>query len=148
MSLVSVIVLNWDASKWLPQCIYSLNKQTYFPIEVLAINQKSEDGSLEVLKKLEELGGLILLGTLEDSGFSSANNYGITEALSRGSQYILLFNTDTKMFPDGVETMVKCLQSNEKYGICGLPAYEYNNNNRIPGIGGWIRRKDDSQYGN
>lgn len=148
MNSVTVILLNYNSKKWLPHCVYSLSTQTYTNKNIYMLNQKSTDGSLETIEKLERMGTLNFLGSFEDMGFSSANNYVITKALNMGKTYILLFNTDTRLFRDGIQTMVECLESNEKYGICGLPAFDYYNNRRIPGIGGWIRRKDDKFYTN
>ena len=53
-SLISIIVLNYNAGELLLNCIDSLKKSTYQNIEIIAVDDGSEDSSLNILKKYSD----------------------------------------------------------------------------------------------
>ena len=50
----SVLVANYNNEKHLSQCVESILKQSYRNIEIIALDDNSNDKSLDVLKKYEK----------------------------------------------------------------------------------------------
>lgn len=102
MPLVSVIVINRNGEEHLAECLGSLERQTYRPIEILVVDNGSTDGSQTVVRQFgarwEPLG--------RNMGFARGNNEGARRA--RGD--ILLFvNNDMRFDPTLVGRLVKPL---------------------------------------
>lgn len=53
-SLVSVIIPIYNGGKFLPQCLESLVKQSYTNLEIIAIDDRSKDNSLKILKEFKK----------------------------------------------------------------------------------------------
>ena len=150
MPKVGICLLNWNGMKYTATCILSIIEQDYKNIKIFVLDQGSTDGSLQWLKKLNESGAIDLTDVGKNVGFSTGNNMLTEKALKDGCEYVLIFNNDTRAFPDMISTMVKCFEDNKDCGGCGVPAYTYDHGlknwseaKRIPGVGGWIRRDDD-----
>jgi len=52
--VVSVVLPIHNASRFLPECLESLKDQTYQDIQIIAIDDKSSDNSLAILKKFQK----------------------------------------------------------------------------------------------
>ena len=48
--LVSIIVVNYNNASYLEECLNSLIKQTYKLIEIIVVDDQSQDNSLNVIK--------------------------------------------------------------------------------------------------
>lgn len=95
MSLrASVVVPVWNGRKWLPGLIGSLRKQTVAPLEIIAVDNGSTDGSLEWLAEHAPEVRVIELG--RNTGFAVAANRGIAAA---EGEVIALVNTDIELDP-------------------------------------------------
>jgi GT2 family glycosyltransferase len=75
--------------------------------EVTVIDNASSDGSAEMMKR--EFPQVKLLENIDNRGFATANNQGITIA---HGQYILLLNSDTKVLDNAI---AKTVQFADKY---------------------------------
>jgi GT2 family glycosyltransferase len=100
----SVVIPNWNGARWLPGCLGSLARQTTPPVEVIVVDNGSEDGSLELLRDAHSQVRVIELG--RNTGFAFAANRGI-EAAAAGA--VALINTDIELEPDWIERMAGAL---------------------------------------
>jgi len=118
MPKVSAIVLNYKTSNDTIKCVEALLKQTIAPdLEIIVVDNHSEDGSLEKLRQL--LGPdkpVQILHTTKNLGYGKGNNFGAERA--RG-EFILIINPDNILEPDGLMKMVKYLKENPDVGIIG-----------------------------
>lgn len=89
--LISIIVPVYNAERTLERCIESLTKQTYRNIEIILVNDGSEDNSLYICRKHEQLDRRIIVINKKNGGVSSARNAGIDSA--RGN-YIMFCDSD------------------------------------------------------
>lgn len=74
---VSVILPIYNSEKYLKKCLDSLVKQTLKDIEIICINDGSEDNSLEILREYASKDNRFIVIEQENSGQSVARNKGI-----------------------------------------------------------------------
>lgn len=89
IDLISVVVPYHNAEKTLKDCIGSILSQTYSNIEVICVNDGSEDDSVKVVKGFSD--HRIISIEQERQGVSAARNRGIEEAKGR---YIMFVDAD------------------------------------------------------
>ena len=88
--LVTIIVLNYNAGKFLLNCIESIYKTEYDNLEIILVDNNSSDNShLECKKKFQDL---ILIENSKNFGFCEGNNIGIRKA---NGEFIVILNPDT-----------------------------------------------------
>lgn len=88
MPKISVIVPIYNAEKFISKCIDSIVNQSYKDIEILLINDGSNDTSLEIIKKYKEIDNRIRIIDKENSGVSDTRNLGVKEARGEFIQFI------------------------------------------------------------
>ncbi len=91
-SLVSIIIVNWNGLRWLPECFSSLYAQEYKNFEIIFVDNASHDESVVWVKKHFPKTRIII--NSQNLGFAEANNVGYRE--SRG-EYVLFLNNDTRV---------------------------------------------------
>ncbi|MCX7826404.1 MAG: glycosyltransferase family 2 protein [Verrucomicrobiae bacterium] len=128
--IVSVIIPNLNARHWLERCIGSLQAQTLQPIEIILVDQNSNDGSADYVAAT--FPQVRLIRQTEDRGFTGACNEGMKAA--RGG-FIVLFNTDARAEPDWLETLVRAMGSDETIGSAACKTLDYNDESLIYSLG-------------
>lgn len=88
---VSVVVPVYNVEKYIEECIESLLEQTLSDIEVILVNDGSQDKSGEICKKFSEQYSHIQLIEKENEGVSVARNEGIKSAKG---EYITFVDAD------------------------------------------------------
>ena len=53
---ISVVIPNWNGVKYLPDCLSSLDKQTFRKFEVIIIDNGSQDNSVDFIKTQLSMG--------------------------------------------------------------------------------------------
>lgn len=74
---VSIIVPIYNVEKYLSRCLDSLIAQTLTEIEIVAVNDGSDDSSLDILREYESRDSRIKVINKPNGGVSSARNEGI-----------------------------------------------------------------------
>lgn len=88
---VSIIIPVYNTEKYLSRCLNSLVKQTLHDIEIICINDGSEDNSLSILENYASSDERIVLIDQKNQGQSVARNRGIE--IARG-KYIGFVDSD------------------------------------------------------
>lgn len=90
--LISVIVPVYNVEKYLPECLDSILIQDFFDFEIICIDDKSQDRSLEILHCYADQNDRIhIVCHDQNAGLSAARNSGLEVA--RG-KYILFVDSD------------------------------------------------------
>lgn len=110
MDKISIIVPVFNVEKYLSKCIESLVKQTYKNIEILLINDGSQDNSLNICKEWEKKDDRIKVFSQRNQGLSEARNTGIKNA--KGN-YICFVDSDDLVLSDFIEILYYLIK---KYG--------------------------------
>lgn len=74
---ISIIIPVFNGEKYLSECIDSVIMQTLEDIEIICINDGSEDRSFEILKEYKEKDYRIIVIDQENQGVSAARNAGL-----------------------------------------------------------------------
>jgi GT2 family glycosyltransferase len=117
-SLVSVIIVNWNARGHLRECLQSVSMSTYSETEVLVSDNGSTDGSQEMIRT--EYPFVKTIQNSENLGFAVASNVAV---LSAGGDFLFLVNNDAKIHPECVKKLLKVACSDRKIGILGCKVY-------------------------
>ena len=133
-NLVSVIIPVYNSEKYLEECLDSILNQTYENIEIIAIDDGSEDSSLDILKKYSDK---IRIFPQENQGLASSLNFGISKI--KGI-WIKWFSPDDVMYPYTIETLVDEIKKHDKDTIL------YSNWNIIDDVGNILREFQESNY--
>lgn len=116
---LSVIIINYRTADITIDCLKSLLSELNIDqMRVVVVDNKSDDGSVDVLKKwLEQndTGNLVsLVQSDTNSGFSAGNNLGI-QAME-ADNYLLL-NSDTIVRPGAIAELMKCAREHPEAGL-------------------------------
>jgi len=113
-TLVSIIILNWNGKDLTLNCLKSIKQSTsYSSYEVIVIDQGSNDGSVEELKKID---WITLISLKQNIGFAAANNLGFNDAKGK---YLFMLNNDTIVTKNWLTEAVKIIESDSKVGVVG-----------------------------
>jgi GT2 family glycosyltransferase len=86
---LSVVVVNWNSREDLLACLDALERQTHRDLEVVVVDNASNDGSVEEVR--ERFPRVTLLAQRENLGFAEGCNRGIAAA---SAPWIALLNND------------------------------------------------------
>ncbi len=107
MIKVSVIIPTYNSSKYIREAIVSVLNQTYKNIEIIVIDDGSEDNTNDVLKDYIKSGAIEYFYK-KNQGQASARNFGIKK--SRG-EIIAFLDADDLWLPEKLEKQIKKLQT-------------------------------------
>lgn len=102
--LISVVIPVYNAEKFLSRCLQSLCNQSYEYIEILAVDDGSTDGSLNILKEFTEKDKRIKIYRKENGGLTSAVTIGVKNATGA---YMTFVDSDDYVDCDFIENFYK-----------------------------------------
>ncbi len=100
-SLVSIVILNYNAGNLLLECVDSIFKTNYEHYEVIVVDNASKDSSHKKCK--EEFPKIHLIENKENLGYCEGNNVGIRQA--KGN-YTVILNPDTIVDPNWLKELI------------------------------------------
>lgn len=102
MELVSVIVPVYQVRGYLTECVDSLCAQTYTNLEILLMDDGSDDGSEKLCDELQTRDHRIRTCHLQHGGLSAARNAGIEAA---SGEWIAFVDSDDWVAPEFIEVL-------------------------------------------
>lgn len=114
---LSLVIINYKTKKITADCLETIKKSKDNLIkEVIVIDNGSEDGSVEYLKK--KFPQYLVSSSGGNLGFAQGNNFGVNHAKG---EYIWLLNSDTLIKPNTISTLMECVKShNSQLASCRL----------------------------
>jgi len=110
--LVSIISINFNHSDCSLLMIQSLKKCTYKNIEIIVVDNGSNNDNLSIIS--DEFPDVKLVFLPDNLGFAGGNNEGMRYA---EGDYILLLNNDTEVDPGFLEPLIETFQIHSDAGI-------------------------------
>jgi len=119
---VAIIVLNWNGIDDTVDCIDSLIGQSYENAKIIIVDNGSDDGSLEVLRKMQKKwhSKIVLIENGKNSGFAGGVNIGILYAINHQFDYVALFNNDAIAEEQWLYHLIKAIEKPDASIATGL----------------------------
>ena len=131
MHKVSVIVPVYNCENYLERCMNSLINQSLEDIEIIAVNDGSTDGSLDILTRYQQLDNRIKIIDKENTGVSDSRNKGIEIS---DSKYIVFVDSDDWIELNMLKDMyIKAENTKSDVVICSY-IREFGNHSKIKEI--------------
>ncbi|MFC1463801.1 MAG: glycosyltransferase family 2 protein [Candidatus Brachytrichaceae bacterium NZ_4S206] len=112
--LISVVIPNWNGAPHLPVCLNALRRQTLPPLEVILVDNASQDESRCLVA--ESFPEVKLLALPENRRFAGACNAGI-RAASPSAEAIALLNNDTEADAHWLAHVARCFHDHPDAGF-------------------------------
>lgn len=133
LSKLTVHLVTWNGKKYIPYLFDSLRKQTYKDWSLLIIDNHSDDGTVEAIKK--ELKNFPfdckIIENNNNVGFAPAHNRAFRET---SAEYFLLLNQDMYLMPDCLKIMVGFLDVHSEVAAVAPRLMKWNFNNINPTV--------------
>lgn len=104
--LVSIVIPAYNSKAFIQETLASAEAQTYRPIEIIVVDDGSEDGTADYVESLQFPDVKVV--RQENSGACVARNHGFME--SKGA-YIKFFDADDILMPDAIEKQVRHIET-------------------------------------
>jgi len=118
--IVSIIIPNFNGSRFIPRLFKSLIAQTYRSFEIIFVDNGSSDNSLPILNTiLKDIPPEINVQIVKlniNTGYCKANNIGAARAKGK---YLLFLNNDTFVSQSFLNELVSVLDAYPEVGACG-----------------------------
>lgn len=121
-NLVSIVVPIFNAETWLPRCISSLINQTYKNLEIILIDDGSNDNSYNICEFFAKSDSRIKIFRKENGGVSAARNFGIEKS---NGKFLIFVDSDDYIKNDIVEKALLNLKS--EHNLCMRNYILFNN---------------------
>jgi GT2 family glycosyltransferase len=128
--LVSVIIPNYNGRELLPDCLNSLNKQTFKEFEVILVDNNSTDDSLEFIKT--NFKDIKIIQLKKNFGFAKAINTGVKAS---SSKYVIFLNNDTKADSNYIKNLVQAAIDNPEVISINPKILNFYSQDQIDGKG-------------
>ena len=129
--LISVVIVNWNGKHLLGECLDSLLAQGVGGVEIILVDNGSQDGSAEYVR--ERYRDVRVISLPENLGFAGGNNAGIRIA---SGKYIALLNNDTKVDPEWMTSLLKEAESSASgVGMWASKILSYDHPDIIDNVG-------------
>lgn len=116
---ITISIVSYNSKNVLKNCISSIIETTKdLNFEIIVVDNSSEDGSSEFVKK--HFPFITLIKNRENVGFGKAHNQSFR--ISKGRHFLIL-NPDTIVFHGAINKMVKFMDSNERVGVVGCKIF-------------------------
>ncbi|MEK7090928.1 MAG: glycosyltransferase family 2 protein [Patescibacteria group bacterium] len=120
---ITIIVLNWNAEKYITACLQSLKHLATRPhrVEIVVVDNASTDDSVKLIKR--KFPKLKIIQTGQNLGYAGGNNVGLQYALDQGSDFAWIVNPDVQVHPQALLSLVNAAESHPNGGIFGSKCY-------------------------
>lgn len=113
--LVSVILPAYNAEAFIGDTLDSIINQTYINIEVLVVDDGSQDRTAEIVQSIAQKDSRVTLLWQSNAGVAAARNLAIQKSTG---DYIAPIDADDIWYPQKLEKQMQCmLKANPSVGL-------------------------------
>jgi glycosyltransferase involved in cell wall biosynthesis len=113
---VSIVTTVYNGERYADRAIPGILEQTYKDFEWIVVDDGSEDGTQEILRRLASRDPRVRIFTPGRQGVAAAANYGIARA--RG-EYVARQDFDDRSYPERLQLQVAYLDAHPEVGLVG-----------------------------
>lgn len=125
--LISIIIPTYNNEKYISKTLESLLNQSYKKLEIIIVDDGSNDNTQSIVKEYLKKDSRIKYYYQKNSGAPRARNHGFEKS---NGEYIIYFDSDDEMLPDGVKDLYECA-SLKDYDITIGNFYHHKNGHNI-----------------
>lgn len=129
MSVISVIIPIYNASRYLPHCLDCILKQTFTKWQLLLVDDGSTDNSLDICNNYANKDSRIKVFHKKNEGVSIARQYGLDKVTT---PYFIFCDSDDYVEPDYLEKLYDAIRVNCADMVICKYKEEYGNRTVIP----------------
>ena len=120
---VSIIIPVYNTSKWLPDCLDSVIRQNYDDLQIICVNDGSNDNSANILDSYKEKDKRICVISQENHGLGYSRNQGIDKA---SGSYLMFLDSDDMLAKGLVKNLAERAELDSLDWLCFdyLPTFE------------------------
>jgi len=121
----SVLISNYNKSKYLKKCLTSVLNQTYKNIEIIFFDNNSNDNSIDIASKFENIS---IFQSPRYTNSPALNQLDLINKafLKSKGQYIFLLDSDDFYKEDKIEKIINFQKKNKYEFICDVPKMIFN----------------------
>lgn len=135
MPFVSIIIVNYNAKPFLKRCLESVLNNDYPNFEVIFVDNKSTDQSIDYVKQIFGNDSRLKIISLDRNyGFSGGNNIG-SRYVNKNAKYLVFLDADTEVRRDWLKELVKVMESDVTIGIAQSLILDYISRNSVQSAG-------------
>lgn len=128
---VAVIIVNYNSTALLHQCLRSLNRQTVQPDQIVVVDNGGQD--LLPSDMEQQYPNIKFIRLEKNIGFAAANNLAVRTV--QNFEWIALLNPDAFPEPNWLEALLKVAAENTAYDFFGSHMLSANTPEILDGIG-------------
>lgn len=113
---VTAVVVTWNRRALLMECLEHLFAQTWRDMDVLVVDNASDDGTAEALAPLVASGRIACVNPGKNLGGAGGFQLGIRRAVEAGCEYVWVMDDDAMPEPTALEALMR---EGEKLGEFG-----------------------------
>ena len=127
LPLVSVIIPLFNCENYIEETLLSVVNQTYKKLEIIVVNDGSDDNSLQKANSI--IDSRIIILNQENKGASATRNLGLRYATGK---YIQFLDADDLISSEKIEKQVIVLENSDEYSIAYCSTiYFFNGENHL-----------------
>ena len=130
MPKVTIVVPNYNGRGFLEDCLDSLQTQTLDNLQIMVVDNASEDDSCQFIEEKYPEVELVRMST--NTGFCGAVNEGIRRSRA---PYVLLLNNDTEATETFVEELYRAIQRDDNIFSCSAKMIQYFDRTKMDDAG-------------
>jgi len=124
--LISIIIPAYNAEKYIERCIRSVFNQTYVNLEIIVINDGSNDNTISIINDLKKEDKRLRIISKDNEGVSRARNDGLKIA---NGQYIGFLDSDDYYYNSFIETLYQKIMEDSSNDAATLIDFTIKDNN-------------------
>ncbi len=114
---ISIVIPTYNSAKTLEKCLVSINKQTYKAHEVIVVDQKSADATVEIARNYQ----VTVLTADRPQIYTPPTKSRNMGAKSATGDYLIHLDSDMMLFDDCLQ---KCIESAQRNNLEALVIHE------------------------
>ena len=133
---ISLIIIHWNQERLTVETINSLNNLNYLNLNIILVDNGSDDGSAERISK--RFKDISLIRSETNLGYAGGANLGLNKALKSNSEYFFILNNDIVVDANMCNHLISKMEApnHKKVGICSPKIYYFEPSDRIWFAGG------------
>ncbi|MDQ6879990.1 MAG: glycosyltransferase family 2 protein [Candidatus Dormibacteraeota bacterium] len=132
---IAVVIVNWNETDISLVCIHSVLRAGYPNLDVVLVDNGSDDDPTEALRVFAGKVEVVRLKT--NRGYGAACNEGAMRAMARDAHYVLFLNNDTTIDAATLPELLKAARTKPPAILAPMIVYA-DNGSRVWSAGGYL----------